>query len=47
MGNKKTHGGFGWTQGPAEMKMYGNVTETGKFSPDLPEIVVGNIAKIM
>lgn len=47
MGNEKTHGGFGWTQGPAEMKMYGNEAETEQFSPDLPEIVVGNIAKIL
>lgn len=47
MGNKGVDGGLVWTQGPAEMKMYGNETETEQFSPDLPEIVVGNNAKIL
>ena len=47
MGNKGVDGGLVWTQRPAEMKMYGNETETEQFSPDLPEIVVGNIAKIL
>ena len=47
MGNKGVDGGLVWTQGPAEMKMYGNEAETEQFSPDLPEIVVGNNAKIL
>lgn len=47
MGNKGVDGGLVWTQRPAEIKMCESKTETEQIPPDLPEIVVGNIAKIL